>query len=76
MKFSAQFSFYAGLVFAVLAASYATYGLASIHPDMSAAEVSDAKGFAFFFYFLGSIGALLALVSWLTLRGRLGPLDR
>ena len=76
MKISAQFSFYAGLVFAVLAASYATFGLASIHPDMTAAQVSVAHGFAMFFYFLAAVCAAMAFVSWLMLKGRFGQLDQ
>jgi hypothetical protein len=75
MKISARFSFYLGLVFAILAASYATFGLASIHPEMTAAQVDDAKGFAMFFYFLGAIGAAMAWVSHLMLKGRFGSLD-
>ena len=75
MKISAHFSFYAGLVFAVIATSYATFGLASIHVDMSAAEVSDAHGFAMFWYFLGAVSAAMAFVSWLMLKGKFGELD-
>ncbi len=75
MKISAQFSFWAGLLFMVIAFSYATWGLSQIHPDMTPVEVGDAHGFAMFWYFLGAVSGLMALVSWLMLKGKLGAID-
>ncbi len=75
MRVSAHFSLWGGLVFAFFAAAYGVYGLMAITPDMSSVEQADAHGFALFWLFMGGIGAVMAAVSWLMLRGKFGPLD-
>ena len=75
MKISAHFSLWGGLVFALLAFAYAIYGLVSVTPDLGEADRTAAHGYAMFWFFLGGVGAVMALVSWLMLRGRFGPLD-
>jgi hypothetical protein len=75
MRVSAHFSLWGGLVFTLFATAYAVYGLVSITPDMSAVDQADAHGFALFWFFMGGIGAVMAAVSWLMLRGKLGPID-
>ena len=75
MRISAHFSLWAGIAFTLLALGYAVYILFSVHPDMTAAELSDARGYAAFWSFLGVISAIMALVSWLMLKGTFGSLD-
>ena len=38
---------------------------------MTEVERADGRGFAMFFLFMGAIGAAMALVSWLMLRGKI-----
>ncbi|MEO8751256.1 MAG: hypothetical protein ABI624_01120 [Casimicrobiaceae bacterium] len=77
MRISAQFAFWGGVVFAVLCWSYAVYGLTSLDASMTETERADGRGFAMFFVFLGAIGAVMAAVSWLMLRGKIRvPDDR
>ena len=75
MTISMHFAFWAAIVFATLAASYATFGLASLPPDLTAAEASDARGFAMFFYFLAAVSAALAVLAWLVMKGKFGEYD-
>jgi hypothetical protein len=75
LKVTAQFSFWAGLVFAVACGSYGLYGLSTLGSGLSDVERSDALGFSLFFLFLAAVGASMALVSRLILTGRLGKLD-
>lgn len=75
MKITAHFAFWASLVFALLCIAYGGFGFSSIDASMSDAAREDARGFAWFWLFLGGIGVVFALLSWLMLRGKLGPLD-
>ena len=75
MKITAQFAFWASLVFAVLCIGYAGFGFSSIDASMADTAREDARGFAWFWMFLGGIGVVVALLSWLMLRGKLGSLD-
>lgn len=75
MKISAQFAFWASLVFAVVCVAYAGFGFSSIDASMSD-EVRDAsRGYAWFWLFLGTVASVTAAISWLMLRGKLGRLD-
>ena len=75
MKISAQFAFWGALVFAVLCVAYAGFGFSSIDASMSDEVRESSRGYAWFWMFLGAIGAAFAAISWLMLRGKLGPLD-
>jgi hypothetical protein len=75
LKISAQFSFWAGLVFAVVCGAYGFYGLSTLDADVSAQEHSDVVGFALFWLFLAAVGAAMAIVSRLILQGRFGKSD-
>lgn len=74
MRISAYFTFWASIVFAVASIAYAGFGFSSIDPSMSDALREDARGFAWFWLFMGGFGAVTATVSWLMLRGRFGAL--
>jgi hypothetical protein len=75
MKITAQFAFWASLVFALLCIAYAGFGFSSIDASMSEAAREAGRGFAWFWMFLGGVGIVFALLSWLMLRGTFGPLD-
>jgi len=75
MKITAHVSFWGALVFAVLCIAYAGFGFSSIDASMSDALREDARGYAWFWMFLGGIGAVIAVISWLMLRGKFGALD-
>ena len=75
MKITAQFSFWGSLVFAVLCIGYAGFGFSHIDASMSDAIREEARGYAWFWMFLGGLGLAFALISWLMLRGKLGPMD-
>jgi hypothetical protein len=68
MKISAQFAFWAGLVFAVLCVGFAINGFSQIDAMVDEAARSDARGFAYFFLFLGGVASVSAIVSWRIIR--------
>ena len=72
MKISAKFTFFAGIVFALFAFTYALVGGFSTDAGVSATELADARGYIFFWAFLGCFGVLMAVLSWLIIKGRLG----
>ena len=64
MKFSAQLTLVLALIFAALCLGYAVYGWWSLSDMAPGQDYEDAKGFVWFWAFLGGIGALMAIVSW------------
>ncbi len=75
MKISAQLSFWAGIVFAVVCGAYGFYGLSTLEAGLTDEQHSERLGFALFWLFLAAIGATMAFVSRLILQGRMGPVD-
>lgn len=75
MKVSALFAFWASVVFAIGCIAYAGFGFSSIDASMTEAVRDAARGYAWFWMFLGGVGVVAAVVSGLMLRGRVGPLD-
>ena len=75
MKVTAHFALWGSLVFAVLCIAYAGFGFSTIDTSMSDELRADARGYAWFWMFLGGIGAVIAVISWLMLRGKFGALD-
>ena len=68
MKISAQFAFWAGLVFALLCIGFAINGFSQIDAMADEQARSDARGFAYFFLFLGAVAVASAIVSWRIIR--------
>ncbi len=62
-KISAKMSMYASAVFAVVCLGVALQGFISLGDISDPQQLSDAKGFAGFWAFLGAIGVLFALLS-------------
>lgn len=69
MKLSAQITFVMSVAFAVLCLGYGAFGwheLAGVSPGP---ERDDARGYVYFWAFLGAIGVVSAVVSWRMMRG-------
>jgi hypothetical protein len=75
MKLSVQLLFWLSLVFAGACIAYAGFGFSSIEVNADPQIVEDSRGYAWFWLFLGAIGLLMAVASWLIVRGKFGPLD-
>jgi uncharacterized membrane protein len=66
MKVSTQFSVFMAVVFAAVCFSVAITGFTSLGEISDAAQLADAKGFAWFWAFLGTLGLVFAGVGiWL-----------
>lgn len=71
MKISAQVSIVIAAIFAVICYGVAFTGWSAIGGMTDPAQVADAKGFAGFWAFLGTIGVVLGAVSvWIVRTGR------
>jgi hypothetical protein len=64
MKISAQLCVFFGAIFAIACFAVAISGFSSLGELQDPVQVSDARGFAIFWAFLGSIGAALGGISW------------
>jgi len=69
MKISAQFSMWGSVVFALFCLGYAFAGFSSMDAMADDATRADARGFALFWLFLGTIGIVMAIVSWRMVKG-------
>ena len=68
MKITAQLSLWASLVFAAVCLYVGFSGLSQLDTINDAATLSEGRGYAFFWLFLGAIGAASALASWWMVR--------
>lgn len=64
MKFSAQITMVMAVIFAVACYAVAIKGFMSLSGITDAAVLSDSKGFAWFWAFLGTIAVVMGIVSW------------
>jgi hypothetical protein len=76
VKLSLQLLFWLSLVFAGACIAYAGFGFSSIDVNADPQLVEDGRGYAWFWFFLGGIGAVMAVLSWLMIKGKLGEIDR
>jgi len=66
MKITAQMSIIIAVVFALVCFGFAITGFTSLGDITDAQQLADAKGFAWFWAFLGAVGVLFGLVGmWL-----------
>ena len=72
MKFTLKTTIVAGVVFAVVCLAVAVTGFTSLGDIRDPAQLADAKGFAWFWAFLGAVSAALAAVAWWMLRPQPG----
>jgi len=72
MKISAQISFWMGIAFTLLALGMALSNLSGADASAPEADVAAARGYAMFWFFLATFGAVMVVVSWLMLKGKMG----
>lgn len=68
MKLSAQMTLVISVVFAVVCFSVAVTGFASLREITDVQQAADARGFAWFWAFLGGVATAFALLSWWLIR--------
>jgi hypothetical protein len=68
MQLSAKLTMVFGAIFAVVCYAVAITGFTSLGEITDPRLASDARGFAWFWAFLGSIAAAFGLVSWWLIR--------
>ena len=59
-----QMTMIIGALFAAICLGVAVNGFASLGDITDATQMADARGFAWFWTFLGSVGVLLVVVGW------------
>ena len=64
MKISARAATILAIVFSILCFGVALTGFMSLDDIPDPVQRSDAKGFAWFWAFLGSVGVMFGLLSW------------
>jgi hypothetical protein len=68
MKIGAQMTLVACIIFAVVSFGVAIKAFTSIGDAMDAKQAADAYGFAWFWTFLGAVGAVFGAISWWMIR--------
>ena len=64
MKISAKIAALFSIVFATVCLGFAIAGFTSLRDITDPAQASDARGFAWFWSFLASVGVVFGLLSW------------
>jgi hypothetical protein len=72
MRISAQISFWMGIVFTLCTLAMAVANYSAADANAPAADVAAAHGYAMFWFFLAVFGAVMVVVSWLMMKGKLG----
>ena len=72
MKLSAQFTMVAGAIFAIICFAVAVNGFMSMGDITDAQVAADARGFAWFWAFLGAVALMFSVVSWWMARNETG----
>jgi hypothetical protein len=70
LKISAQVAGVIAVLFALVCYGVAITGFTSLGEVTDAQGLADAKGFAWFWAFLGTIGVVFAAVSWWMAKGQ------
>ena len=77
MKISAQVAMWSSIVFAALCLWVAFSGFSSLDGMADETALADARGFAWFWLFLGAIAIAAGVASWLIVKGEnANPSDR
>jgi hypothetical protein len=72
MNISATIGVFAAVVFAAICAGFAVTGFMSLGSITDAAQASDARGFAWFWTFLGAVAVVFGAVSFWIARTQAG----
>jgi hypothetical protein len=75
MRITAQLAFWMSLVFAAICIGVGVHGLTELSSISDEAARSDARGFAWFWLFLGAIAVASAVLCWLIAKGKLGSTE-
>ena len=70
MKFSIQATIVAAAVFAAICFGVAITGFASLGDLTDPTQMADARGFAWFWTFLGSVAVGFGLLAWWVVRSQ------
>ena len=70
MRISAYLAAMIGLAFAVVCYGVALNLFASLGEIADAQKLADAKGFAWFWAFLGTLGVVFGAISWFLFKGQ------
>ena len=76
MKLTAQMSFWGSLLFGLLCLGTGVHGLWSLSGITDETVRADAQGFSWFWLFIAAVMLLIAVLSWLMAKGKLGAMDR
>lgn len=68
MKISAQMTIVMSVIFAVICFGVAITGFTSLGDITDATQKADAKGFAWFWTFLGTVASVFGLFAWWMVR--------
>ena len=68
MKISAHFALWSSVVFAIVCLYIGFNGLSSVDAVADEAARADARGYAYFWLFLGAVAIASALASWWIVR--------
>ena len=68
MKISAQMSIIIAAIFALISYSIAFTGFTSLGDITDPVQLSDAKGYAWFWVFLGTVAVVMGVVSYWIVR--------
>ncbi len=75
MKLTAQAAMVMAAVFAIICLSYAAKGFSSLGEIADSQQLSDAKGFAWFWIFLGVVSIAFGLLTWWAARTQIRDND-
>jgi hypothetical protein len=64
MNISLRMAMIMNAIFGAISLAYAVYGFVSLDEIADPAQASDARGFCWFWAFLGSIAVILGLLAW------------
>lgn len=75
MKITAQISLWMAIALAIFCLGYAYTAFSSIESSATNELREAASGYAYFWLFLGVVAIVIALVSWLMAKGKLGGMN-
>ncbi len=64
MNISLRMAMFMSAIFGAISIGYAIYGYVSVREIADTAQAADARGFIYFWAFLGTIAIVLGLLAW------------
>ena len=75
MKISANIAIWLCVAFALFCAAFAFTGFSSLATIADEAEREASLGYSWFWTFLGAIGVVFGILSWLIKEGKFGDIE-